>query len=137
MNNRDELDKQLNILPSNEVTREPHSLKWHKFGKDRYCLNKLKLGEAYLMACHDEVGILSIGISCLIDDQAHIFTRADWDLLLETIYEANFTPLTLNEITTRLPRVFKEQISTFNEDKRLNSLIQTDQPTEQLGFKKS
>jgi hypothetical protein len=58
----------------------------------------------------------------------------DIDLLIETIYEANFTSLTLNEITKRLPRVMKEQIFICLDDKKLNGLINTDQPIEQIAF---
>jgi hypothetical protein len=62
MNNIDELDNELHILTSDDTPRESESLKWHKFGKDMYCLNQLKLGEAYLMPCHDNSRVISIAI---------------------------------------------------------------------------
>lgn len=62
MNNMDELDNQIYILTNDDTPGESASLKWHKFGKDKYCLNLLKLGEAYLMPCHDNSGVISIAI---------------------------------------------------------------------------
>lgn len=134
MNNRDELYKELYALPGNDVTREPDSLKWHKFGKDTFCLNQLKKGEAYLMPCHDESGMLSVVISCLSDEHGHIVSEVDWDVLVNAIFESNFTSDKLTEITKNLRRVMRERITVCLDEKKLNSLIQTDQTTEQLIF---
>jgi len=134
MNNMEEQNKELDILISDNNPRESESLKWYKFGKAMYCLNQLKLGEAYLMPCHDESGMLSVGISCLSDEHDHIVSEVDWDVLVNTIFESNFTSDKLTEITKRLPRVIKEQITVCLDERKLNSLIQTDQSAELLNF---
>jgi hypothetical protein len=134
MSNRDELDNELYILQSDDDQHESELVKWHKFGKETFCLNKLKKGEAYLMPCHDESGMLSVVISCLSDEHGHIVSEVDWDVLVNAIFESNFTSDKLTEITIRLPRFMREQITVCLDDKKLNSLIQTDQTTEQLIF---
>ncbi len=134
MSNRDELDNELYILQSDDDQHESELLKWHKFGKKTFCLNKLKKGEAYLMPCHDEAGMLSVVISCLSDEHGPIVSEVDWNVLVKAIFESNFTSDKLTEITKKLPRVLKEQISVCLDEKKLNSLIQTDQTTEKLVF---
>jgi len=97
MNNIDELDNELHILTSDDDSRESELLKWHKFTKDRYCLNQLKLGEAYLMPCHDNSEVLSIAISCLIDEQDHIFTEVEKSMELKLIMDMEIAKRLTND----------------------------------------